>query len=276
MDPEIVHESLYNQMKKLIIRPLTESKVSTVIVINALDECKDEEPGSAILSVLGQFVAEVPTVKFFITGRPESRIREGFRVPLLAKATDIFVLHEVKPDQVNNDIRLFFQHSFSELKRYRRGLGGWPTEEQVDLLCERAGGLFIHAVATVRFVDHRSNSPKKQLDRLFQSPGSSVFEGKTRFKAETTIDSLYTSILQEVFGDDDPENDPRVRSVLGAVVLAATPLSPSSITALLGFEPEEVFPVLSLAHSLLVLHEDIEQPVRPFHKSFPDFVVDPA
>ena len=275
-DPEIVHESLYNQMKKLIIRPLAESKVSTVIVIDALDECEDEEPGSAILSVLGQFVAEVPTVKFLITGRPESRIREGFRVPLLAKVTDIFVLHEVEPDQVNNDIRLFFQHSFSELKRRRRGLGDWPTEEQVDLLCERAGGLFIHAVATVRFVDHRSNSPKKQLDRLLQSPGSSVFEGKTRFKTETTIDSLYTSILQEAFGGDDPENDPRVRSVLGAVVLAANPLSPSAIAALLGFEPEEVFPVLSLAHSLLILHEDIDQPVRPFHKSFPDFVVDPA
>ena len=263
-------------MKKLIVQPLAESTISTVIVIDALDECKDEEPASAILSVLGQFVAEVPTLKFFITGRPESRIREGFRVPLLAKATDVFVLHEVESDQVNNDIRLFFQHSFLELKRYRRGLDDWPTEGQVDLLCERAGGLFIHAVATVRFVDHRSNSPKKQLDRLLQSKGSSVFEGKTKFKAYATIDSLYTSILQEVFGGDDPENDPRVRSILGAVVLAANPLSPSAIAALLGFEPEEVFPVLSLAHSLLILQEDIDQPVRPFHKSFPDFVLDPA
>ena len=91
--------------------------------MDALDECRDEEPASAILSVLGQFVAEVPTVKFFITGRPESRIREGFRVPLLAKVTDIFVLQEVEPDQVNNDMQLFFNHSFSELKpRYRRGL----------------------------------------------------------------------------------------------------------------------------------------------------------
>ena len=275
-DPEIVHESLYNQMKKMIIRPLTESTVSTVIVIDALDECKDEEPASAILSILGQFVAEAPSVKFFITGRPESRIQEGFRLPLLAEATDVFVLHEVEPDRINNDIRLFFRHSFAEIKRYRRGLGDWPTEEQVDLLCERAGGLFVHAVATVRFVDHKNNSPKKQLDRLLQSQGSSAFEGKTKFKADATIDSLYTSILQEAFGGDDPENDPRVRSVLGAVVLAANPLSPSAIATLLGFEPEEVYPVLSSAHSLLILQEDIDQPVRPFHKSFPDFVVDPA
>ena len=275
-DPEIVHESLYNQLKKLIVQPLVKSVIPTVIVIDALDECKDEEPASAILSVLGQFVADLPTVKFFITGRPETRIREGFRLPLLAKATDVFVLHEVKSSLVNNDIRLFFRHSFSELKRHRSGLDDWPTEEQVDLLCERAGGLFVHAMATVRFIGERNNSPKKQLDRLLQSQGSSVFEGRTRFKTNATLDSLYTSILQEAFGNDHPENDPRVRSVLGAVVLAANPLSPFTIAVLLGFELEEVIPLLSSIRSFLILQDDVDQPVRPFHKSFPDFIVDPT
>ena len=275
-DPEIIRESLYGQMKKLIIQPLAESAVSTVIVIDALDECKDREPASAILSVLGQFVAEVPTVKFFITGRPESRIQEGFRLPSLVESTDVFVLHEVEPGQVENDVRSFFTHSFSELKRYRRGLGDWPSEEQVDVLCSRAGGLFVHAVATVRFIDHRSYSPKKQLDRLLQSQESGKFEGKTEFKDNKTLDSLYTSILREAFGGDDPEGDLRVRSILGAVVLAANPLSPSAIATLLGFEPEEVYPILSLVQSLLILQEDVDQPVRPFHKSFPDFIVHPA
>ncbi|KAF9644971.1 hypothetical protein BDM02DRAFT_3076022, partial [Thelephora ganbajun] len=73
-DPAIVYESLYNQMKKLIAEPLEESGISTVIVIDALDECKDVEPASAILSVLGQFVSEIHKVKFFLTGRPEPRI----------------------------------------------------------------------------------------------------------------------------------------------------------------------------------------------------------
>ena len=86
-------------MDKLIMRPPRESAVSAVIVIDALDKCKDEEPASAILSVLGRFVSELPKVKFFITGRPEPRIREGFRLPLLVEATDIFVHHEVQPSQ---------------------------------------------------------------------------------------------------------------------------------------------------------------------------------
>jgi hypothetical protein len=274
-DPDIVHESLYGQLKKLIVQPLAESDISTVIAIDALDECKDEEPASAILSVLGQLVAEIPKTKFFVTGRPEPRIREGFRLPLLAKATDVFVLHEVEPCQVNSDIRLFFKSKFSEINGRRRVSDDWPTEEQLDLLCSRAAGLFVYAVATIRFIDQKNKNPKKQLDRLLQSL-ESVLEGRTRLRANLTLDSLYMSILQEAFCDDDPEDNSSVRSILGTLVLAVNPLSPFSIAALLGLDLDDVFPLLSSVHSLLVLRDDIDHPVRPFHKSFPDFLVDPA
>ena len=275
-NPDIVHESLYNQMEKLIVQPLAESTISTVIVIDALDECEDEEPASAILSVLGRLVTKIPTVKFFITGRPESRIREGFRLPLLVEATDVFVLHEVDPDQVNNDIQLFLRHSFLEISSRLGGLDGWPMREENDHLCERSAGLFVYAVATIRFIDYKVCNPKRQLERLLRWPDSTKHEGKTKLNRKTTLDMLYTSILQEAFGGDDPENDRRVRSVLGAVVLAANPLSPSAVAALLGIESEEVLPLLSSLHSLLVLREDAGLPVRPFHKSFPDFITDPA
>ena len=141
----------------------------------------------------------------------------------------------------------------------------------MNLLCERAAGFFVHAIATVRFIDQKTKNPETQLYRLLQSLKSGI-EGRTEFRAKTTLDSLYTSILQETF--DDPEDDSNVRFVLSAVVLAINPLSPSTIAALLGFKPRDVFPLLSSAHSLLVLQEDINHPVRPFHKSFPDFITD--
>ena len=84
------------------------------------------------------------------------------------------------------------------------------------------------------------------------------------------------SILQEAFGDDDPENDSKVRSILGAVILATDPLSSSTIAMLLGLQTIDVSLRLSSVHSLLILQEDIDYPVRPFHKSFPDFVTDPT
>ena len=50
---DIAQDSLYNQMEMLIVEPLSSLDISTVIIIDALDECVDEEPESAILSVMG-------------------------------------------------------------------------------------------------------------------------------------------------------------------------------------------------------------------------------
>ena len=161
-DPGVAHESLYNQADKLVFRPLRESAISTVIIIDALDECKDEEPASAILSVLGQFVSKAPRIKFFLTGRPEPRVREGFRLHLPAKVTDIFVLHDVERSLIDKDIWCFLKHSFLEITGHRGGLAGWPTKEQLDTLCERAAGLFVYAVATVKFIDNQNNNPRKR------------------------------------------------------------------------------------------------------------------
>jgi hypothetical protein len=102
-----------------------------------------------------------------------------------------------------------------------------------------------------------------------------VREGKMKFKTNTSLDSLYISILREAFGDDDDaDEDARIRSVLGVMMVAANPLSPSSIDTLMGFDAGEAFSLFSLVQSLLILQED-NLPVRPFHKSFPDFITDP-
>ena len=274
-DPEIFDESLSGQMDKLIVQPLVQSAISTVIVIDALDECIDTKPVSAILSVLGQFAAKIPNVKLFVTGRPDPRIREGFRLRPVAKLTGVLVLHEVELSRVNSDVRLFFTHSFSEIKSREFVSDDWPTKEQVDLLCQRAAGLFVYAMATIMFVGQPTMNPKKRLDRLLQSPDS-VLEGRTKLTETTTLDSLYMSILQAAFKNHDSEDGPDVRSVLSAVILSTNPLSPFAIAKLLGFEVEDVFPLLSSASSLLLFQKDINHPVRPFHKSFPDFIVDPA
>ena len=92
-NPDIIHESLQDQMVNLLIEPLQSADISTVIVIDALDECRDEEPESAILLVLGKSASKIPRVKFFITSRPEAHIMAGFRGPLLKELTEMFVLH---------------------------------------------------------------------------------------------------------------------------------------------------------------------------------------
>ena len=275
-NPDIGHESLFNQMKMLIAEPLSSSDISTVVVIDALDECVDEEPQSAILSVMGRLVEGIPNVKFFITGRPEPRIQSGFRLELLRPMTDVFVLHEVEPSVINTDIRLFLERGLSELAK-RRGVerDGWPTDEHLDLLCERAGGLFVYAVATLKFLDHAFTSPSEQLDIIAMAPGSTTREGKAKLRPSTTLDSLYLSSFQNAFDGIDAEDDEKVRFVIGTVVLAVNPLPPSAIATLIGLGKQQVMDLLRLVQSLLKLPEDFDSPVLPFHKSFPDFITDP-
>jgi hypothetical protein len=100
--------------------------------------------------------------------------------------------------------------------------------------------------------------------------------GQDTFQPKTTLDSLYTSILQMAFSEEDPEVDSKVRSTIGTVVLLVNPLPPSGIAELIGLDPEEVILFLTLVQSLLTLDEDFNQPVKPFHKSFPDFITDPS
>ena len=291
-NPDVVHDSLYNQMEMLIVDPLSSSNIPTVIVIDALDECADEEPQSAILSVMGRLVEAIPSVKFLITGRPEPRIQSGFRLGLLRPLTDVFVLHGVEPSVINTDIRLFLEHGLSELAK-RRGIKKevWPTDQDLDLLCERADGLFVYAVATLKFLDHKFISPSERLDVIARAPGSTSHEGKAKVRPRATLDSLdgfapsadgsvetldslYLSSFQSAFSGMDAEDDEKVRFVIGTVVLAVNPLPPSAIATLVDMGKQDVMDLLQLVQSLLKLPEDSDCPVLPFHKSFPDFITD--
>ena len=69
--------------------------------------------------------------------------------------------------------------------------------------------------------------------------------------------------------------DERVCFVVGAVVLAMNPITPSAISTLTGLEEEEVMNILQLIQSLLKFPDDPDPPVLPFHKSLPDFITDP-
>ena len=275
-NPDVIHESLQDQMQKFLVKPLRSADISTVFVIDALDECRDEDPESAILLVLGRSVRDIPGVKFFITSRPETHIMSGFRGALLRESTDVFILHEVESHTVDNDIRHFLKHKLSELSRRRGCIDGWPTDKDLDSLCRRAAGFFVYAVATVNFLDHHLQDPSDQLGTIMASPESTVHEGETELKVHTSLDSLYMSVFEKSFRKNKVDDDAMVRSVLGATLLVTNPLSSSAIATLLGFRHNQVQRLLELIRSLLILPEDPDHPVQPFHKSFPDFITDPT
>ena len=273
-DPLVARGSLISQLEALIVDPLSSTKLSCVIIVDALDECVDDQPASAILSVLGRFVKKLPSVKFFITGRPEPRIRSGFRLPLLEPLTQVFLLHEVEMSSVDEDIRLYLEEKLTSAAKQRSDFDltdPWPCDKDLTTLTKKSSGLFIFASTLVRFIESEYHEPNERLQLIIAVPDSTVHEGRAG------IDPLYAQVFLHAFSNAKEDTVfADLRRVLGAVVLAFNPLSRRQIAEILGIKPSFITVRLRHLHSvLLVPHEDSKQ-IRIFHKSFPDFLQDPG
>ena len=272
--PDVGRESLCSQVEKLIVGPLRSTSIPTLIIIDALDECKDEEPASAILSVLSRYIPDIPTVKFLITGRPEARIRSGFRLKSLLPITEVLKLHEVEPEVVDKDIKLFFQSQLADLTENRSdcdSIGNWPSSSDIEILCKKAAGFFIYASTAIKFVA-TDGLPTDRLALITSLPESTTEEGISG------VDQLYTEVLQQSFMNVHPRNTQpylQFQSVVGAVILIFNPLSIKGLSNLLGSSTQHIRNAIRSLHSLLLVPESIEDPIRIFHKSFPDFLMDP-
>jgi len=274
---DVGRESLCSQMEKLIVGPFRATQAPTLIIIDALDECQDEEPASALLSVLSRYVDDIPLVKFLITGRPELRIRSGFRLESLRPHTEVFKLHEVKPTSIDSDIKLFLKTRFIDIAKNRSdcSLGeDWPSPHNIDILCKKAAGFFIFASTVVKFVSSHHHPPNERLALIVSLPLD------TSHEAKLGIDLLYTQVLSQAFQDvgfHDHELYSNLKSVVGTVILIFHPLSIKTLSDLLMNcgTPARMSSSLRTLHSLLV-PENIDDPIRIFHKSLPDFLTDPG
>ena len=271
-DPTLAHTSLISQLENLLVNPLSRESISCVIVIDALDECTDDQPASAILSVLGQFAKHLPLVKFFITGRPEPRIRTGFRLPLLEPLTQIFLLHHVEPSSVNNDIKLFLTQRLTTIAKQRSNLDlpdPWPHDNEIVALTKKSSGLFIFASTLARFIESEHHEPNERLQLVITDVDSTTHEGCAG------IDSLYSQVLLHAFSNVHEEAVfTNLKHILGAIILAFNPLSQKELSMILGVSTPLISTTLRHLHSVILIPNNEFEKIHVFHKSFPDFLQD--
>src|SRR5882762_9209754 len=108
------------QLERLIIEPLEavvreQGFPPCVIVIDALDECKEENTISMVLIALSVFADRAFPINFFITSRPVTRVVDGFRGTQigLMKYTSALVLHSIPFDISQKDIRTYLEERLS-------------------------------------------------------------------------------------------------------------------------------------------------------------------
>ncbi|KAG8768236.1 hypothetical protein FRC12_005694, partial [Ceratobasidium sp. 428] len=81
-DPDAHNQVILGQFKTLILQPLAQVKVcipaDLVIVIDALDECDNNDGVDRLLNVLFSCARELP-IKFFVASRPDAKILDRMR-----------------------------------------------------------------------------------------------------------------------------------------------------------------------------------------------------
>ncbi|QRV96189.1 Vegetative incompatibility protein HET-E-1 [Ceratobasidium sp. AG-Ba] len=272
--PDADKQELPKQLRVLIVEPLTIIAETLpgdlVIVIDALDECRDEvlagqgsstnDAVSGILTALIEHVSELP-VKLCVTSRPEPIIVEKMRGERGTKLKLELRLHDLDHGEVERDIR---EYITTEL-----ALHALP-EHQLDELIKRSGVLFVYASTIVRYLGPRKSSWSiARLDRLFGAGGS---QSNSSHKE---IDGLYEMVLSSALESEGRQEweAQAIQAVLNLIICSMEPLTLDAIVMFAEERADLIDGALQALSSVVNVSESTGL-VTTLHESFPDFVLD--
>jgi hypothetical protein len=273
---DIGQQSLQNRWKHLILQPLSMLEKSLVpylvlvLVIDALDECEGVEVLRLVLRLLTEVkVLKLIRVRVFITSRPETPIRLGFReIPEITHHD--LMLHSIPQLVIKRDISIFLRHELAKIKRTRSLEKDWPGEEDIQKLVQKAGRLFIYAATACRFLS-KSTFPKKRLSEMLQV-------NSTSRSATKELDDMYMMVLKNVIiksHDEDNKDVARLfKQIVGSIIILFDSLSATALTELLAVSSTKINETLEPLRSVLNVLEDDTSPIQLLHLSFHDFLLD--
>lgn len=275
-NPAIAMKGTKEQFEKLLLQPLLSLRLSdqpiqtVVIVIGALDKCEGEKDIRLILQLLLQLEkSNSVRLRVFLTSRPELPIRLGFKKLAKHDHKDL-VPHKVSKEIIEDDISLFLNYRLSEIREEREPPLpiDWPGATNVRNLVALSVPLFIFAATICRIFKDPHWDPVDSLYKIltYQNNGSK-------------LDGTYLPVLNRLL---DGQNERQAKQlvqefqqVVGTILILESPLSVISLSRLIGLPEKVVHLRLNPPHSVLSVPDDETLPVRLFHLSFRDFLLDP-
>lgn len=286
-DPAISGKALKTQFEQLILASLrslgsdSKNKKRIVFAIDALDECERDDDIRVIIRLLSQ-VRTLSSVwlRTFVTSRPELPIRLGFN-DITGKFQDL-ILHEIPRPIIQHDVTAFLESRLSSIRDDynslylgRRQLSvDWPSPDVIQTLVQMAIPLFIFAATICRFIEDPTwSDPNGQLDKVLR------YQSKAENAEMDKLDATYRPILDQlVLGKTEVAKKSLLHEfhvVVGSIVLLAESLSIASLACILDIPRPVIDRRLATLHSVLSVPPSDDSPVRMFHLSFRDFLVDP-
>lgn len=271
----VTRQGLRNQWKELILRPLArlkgQSNLTLTLVVDALDECEHEEDMGTLLQLFIE-AKDITTVnlKVFVTSRPETPIRIGFRDMPEIIYQDL-ILHDIPRSIVEHDICVYLTHELVAIRKERSLPSHWPNDDTTDLLVQKSNGLFIYIATACRFIRDKDWLPDEQLSIILQD--DIVGNSPT-----SRLDNMYTqvlrySVLRNKVGKERDRLSKRFKQIVGPIVILFDVLTSHDLANLLSTSESQVDVTLNSLYSVLNVPKDKLLPIRLLHPSFRDFLV---
>jgi hypothetical protein len=225
-----------------------------------------------ILSTLSLHINELP-LRIFFTSRPDAEIGNMFNSEqlLLKHTTRHLPLHEIPAHTAESDIVTFLQHRLARLQQKYPQLQTTTllTENDIQSIALRSEGLFVFATTAVQYLEEmRDNDPKSHTQALIAEPTDSSSPKPPLY---THLDQLYLQVLRHALPESS--NTTKVnqyRTVVGSIILLHTQVSVDVLAHFLGIDRSIVRGSLRDLHSVIIIPERNEDPIRLMHASFSD------
>src|SRR5258706_1594029 len=222
-------------------------------VIDALDECGNNQSRPDVLKALTDAAALAPWLKIIITSRPEADIERFFN----GLAGSSHSSYDLATDQkASDDLRTFARSQFGLVALTWCLPAPWPTESDFDKVISRANGLFIFIKTLVLALEKCDDAEETLKETLQGSAGAGL----------ESLYGLYSSILKMHSG---------ISGFWRVLVVITTaqyrPLSKESIAKLTGVKPNLVEKWVNALSSLLYRGEGENGAIRIRHLSISDF-----
>jgi hypothetical protein len=299
VDENICSQFIRDQWTKLIVQPLKKLAAEScsgpwILVVDAMDECQRENDVSIILRLFSEAACDKGfPLKIIVTGRPQIR---GALNTIPEESSRVFVVdafNEVNKSTLNKDIREYFRHRFSEIRKSFAGLqSDWPGEKKIDRLVCTAAGSFQYAATVCRFIlqhkDHYSGDALLRKVLPDEDDMNSTIQPLQHRDSDlphaspfVELDKMYMRIIHRSIATLVDEKD-RIsiagsfKRIAGSVALLYDPLSATELSSLLDVPKKKVDRRLKGLCSVLYVPEDDQSPVRLLHASFRHFLLDPG
>jgi hypothetical protein len=278
---DIASQSLDDQWRELVLGPLScldnkEGQSKYVLVVDALDECDDQNNVQIILQRLAEVQSLRGTqLRVLLTSRPEIPIQYGFTQVRREEHHD-FVLHDIEPAVIEHDISVFLRHQLGLVRQKCRLEARWPEAGAIGRLVQNSGGRFIWAATACRFIEEDGQLAEARLASLLDQGTNDTLP----LPPERKLDEIYTTVLASSMRGRYSEAERKIpheqfRQIVGPIVTMQDPLSVASLASLLRKDVATLRRTLSKLHSVLDVPEADSNAVRLLHPSFRDFLLNP-